>query len=205
MLRDHRYHVTDPLVDPATGVLRNTLGITDPDALDYAENAALIAAYHSAALGYDDTHRFTIADVRALHKLFLGGIYPWAGEYRQVDLSSAQIRWCHAKHIPSEMERFNVRLQELTPCAATLTRMELVARLAELHAELVVIHPFRDGNGRTTRLLTDLLLLQADRDMADWERLEDADQREEYHQAIRAAWKNINYQPLQSLLDELIP
>lgn len=99
--------------------------------------------------------------MRDLHKLFLGEIFEWAGKYRIVDISSPQIRWCHAQFIESELERYSKLLSELTPFSPDLSREEIINRLVKVHGELIVIHPFRDGNGRTTRLLCDLLLGQA--------------------------------------------
>lgn len=158
-----KYDATDSAFDKANGILRNKLGITDPAELERLENAALIAAYDSAALSYSETHAFTADDVRYLHRLFLGDIFAWAGTYREVDISSDDIRWCHAAHIPAEMERYGQRLGRLTPFLPSLPRDQVLSQLAELHAELVVIHPFRDGNGRMTRLLCNLLLMQAER------------------------------------------
>ena len=51
-------------------------------------------------------------------------------------------------------------LHQFTPCR--FDSIDEVARaLAVVHTELVLIHPFRDGNGRTTRLLANLMALQA--------------------------------------------
>ena len=51
-------------------------------------------------------------------------------------------------------------LREYTPC--NFSSLEMQARaLAVVHAELVLIHPFRDGNGRCARLLSTLMGLQA--------------------------------------------
>lgn len=199
-----KYDVDDPAFDPEHGVLRNRRGITDPAMLEAAERECLIAAYETAGLTYSETHRFTDADVCDLHRLFLGPLFDWAGTYRLVDLSSADIRWCHVAYVPQEMARFGQRLAALTPFSPDLDRATLLARLAELHGELVVIHPFRDGNGRLTRLLGDLLLMQAEHPPIQFGAFDDAAIRAEYHVAIRDVWAHVKYAKLIALLDRLV-
>ncbi|OHC73846.1 MAG: hypothetical protein A3G18_04420 [Rhodospirillales bacterium RIFCSPLOWO2_12_FULL_58_28] len=199
-----KYKTDDPDFDETHGVLRNLLDILDPAELERRENAALIAAYDRAALSYSETDSFTCDNVCNLHRLFLGGIFKWAGEYRQVDVSSDDIRWCHARHIHAEMGRYGQRLARLTPFQPSLSRKELLSRLAELHGELIVIHPFRDGNGRTARLLGDLLLMQTERPPIQFGTFDDQKIRREYHAAIRDVWAKADYRRLTALLDQLI-
>ena len=68
------------------------------------------------------------------------------------------------KNIEPEMKRFEEILEELTPLTHDLSRNKLLESLAKIQGELIVIHPFRDGNGRIARLLGDLLLMQAQLD-----------------------------------------
>jgi cell filamentation protein len=51
-------------------------------------------------------------------------------------------------------------LHQYTPCRVTAMD-EIVRAIAIVHTELLLIHPFRDGNGRTARLLAILMALQA--------------------------------------------
>ena len=200
----HRYSTNDPDFDATHGVLKNILGLTDEQALEQAENQALIEAYDEAAIAYSENDVFTSSDVCHLHKKFLGKIYKWAGSYRTIDLSSPGIRWCHAKFIEKEMQKFGARLEELTPFSPDLTREEIIARLAEIHGELVVIHPFRDGNGRTTRLLCDLLLMQAELPPISPTVFDDKKTREEYFAAIRDVWTKVDYSGLIQLFEQLV-
>lgn len=199
-----RYVVDDPDYDAVRGVLRNIPGVSDPAELERLERDALIAAYDQAALAYSEAHCFTAGDIRRLHRLFMGNLFEWAGSYRRIDLVSGEIRWCHAAHIDGEMRRFGRRLTALTPFAPDLERSELVARLAELHCELIVIHPFRDGNGRTTRLLCDLLLMQAELPPIQFGAFDDVQIRRLYHQSIREAWITARYDGFVALLDRLV-
>ena len=66
-----------------------------------------------------------------------------------------------AAHLPELMRQFdNDQLARLTPCRFENIE-DVVAALAEVHVELVLIHPFREGNGRISRLLSVLMALQA--------------------------------------------
>ena len=199
-----KYDTHDEDFDAEHGVLKNKLGILNPKNLESAENAAYVNALDNALQTYESDQRFGSDDVRALHRLFLGDIFAWAGSYRTVDLSSADIHWCHAQHIPREMRRFDRLLRSLTPFSPKLTKDEVVERLGEIHGELIVIHPFRDGNGRVTRLLGNLLLVQAGCSLPDPHAFRDPGLVDEYHAAIGEVWSGADYRRLKRLLGSLI-
>ena len=128
----------------------------------------------------------------------------WASKYRTVDISSEDIRWCHARFIESEMKRFDKLLKSLTPFTPDLSQTEILTRIAQMHGELIIIHPFRDGNGRVIRLLSDLLLMQAEIETMAKNSLYDDSFRQEYHQAIKEVWAKADYKRLVKLLAGLI-
>lgn len=204
MKASRKYSANDPAFDAVHGVLKNTLGLTDERALQRAEKQALVAAYDLAATTYSETHRFMAEDVCRLHAMFLGEIYPWAGRYRTIDISSPGIRWCHALHIETEMARLEDRLKDATPLSPLAPRAEVLAKVAEIHGELVVIHPFRDGNGRTARLLANLMLMQAECPPFHMEAFNSADVQERYFAAIRDVWAKADYEKLTALFAELV-
>ena len=201
-----KYISSDDAADDTTGVLKNKLGITDEDALDEVETELLAKAFDRLSLEYSDTHVFTAKDVCHLHKVFLGDVFEWAGTYRNVDVSSPDIRWSHARFIPEQMERFEKELlKRYTPFTPDLSREDALQRLAKIHGELIIIHPFRDGNGRTTRLLCSLLLVQATRIPTKVPAYGEPSYRKRYHEAIQQVWKEAKYDKLIVLLDEVIP
>ena len=77
-------------------VLCNLLGITRVRDMNEAESQALELAQEAALDRYGPRHRFTAADIRALHRLWLGPIYPWAGEYRSVNIGKGGFQFAHA-------------------------------------------------------------------------------------------------------------
>jgi cell filamentation protein len=142
-------------------VLRNLLGITRVRDMNAAESQALELAQDAAVDLYGSDHRFTANDICRLHRLWLGPIYPWAGEYRSVNIGNGGVQFAHAPRIASlmaELERDALR--RYTPCH-TRPVLEVARALAEVHTELILVHPFRDGNGRLARLLMLLMALQA--------------------------------------------
>ncbi|MEA5114446.1 MAG: Fic family protein [Geobacteraceae bacterium] len=74
--------------------------------------------------------------------------------------------------------------------------------LAEVHVELMLIHPFREGNGRIGRLLATLMALQAGLPVLDFGVL-DGSRREEYFAAVQAGM-DTNYLPMKRLFNEVI-
>ena len=102
------------------------------------------------------------------------------------------------------MKAFSKLLSVLTPFKADFSKDELAKRLAEIHGELIVIHPFRDGNGRTTRLLCDLLLIQAGKKALDTIIFYKKSFLTKYHSAIKEIWQHKNYKELEDLFFNLM-
>lgn len=151
---------------------------------------------------YDERHRFTAADIRQMHERWLGDIYDWAGEYRQVNLSRDGFVFAAAMRISALMDEFERKvLARCTPCRFA-ARSELVGALAETHVELVLIHPFREGNGRIARVLSTLMVLQAELPPLDFTLIAGRKKRA-YFAAIQAGLDR-NYEPMGKLFDEII-
>lgn len=199
-----KYDIDDPCFDQEHQVLKNKLGIIDQYELENAETNTLISAYDKLALEFSELHSFTVEDILYIHKTFLQDIFEWAGEYRRVDISSSDIHWCHAAYIEKEMKRFEKLLSHLTPLSPLLERDEIIDRVSQVHGELIIIHPFRDGNGRTARLLCDLMLMQANIQPIKAVLLYDGEFRKRYHEAIQRIWLSVDYTKLRYLLSELI-
>jgi len=96
-----------------------------------------------------------------MHRDWLGGIYDWAGRYRTVEVSKADFRWPPAHRVAVNMTALERgALAKHTPCRPGLVA-DVARRMAEVHAELLLIHPFREGNGRLARWVADLMAYQA--------------------------------------------
>ena len=183
-------------------VLRNLLGITSKEALEQVEEVNFERLMEQAATRFDSDHRFTALDILWLHSFWLKGVFSWAGTYRTVNIGKGGFLFAAAAHVPELMRQFeNDQLAHLTPCRFPRTE-EVVAALAEVHVELLLIHPFREGNGRIARLLSVLMVLQAGLPPLDFSQLQGA-KREEYFAAVRAGMYR-NYRPMERIFTEVL-
>ena len=97
---------------------------------------------------------FTEADIRDVHRLVVGStLKAEAGMYSQYRrrIAGSMVVFPNPVKIPALMEEFGTWLSANEPSAETAI---------EAHLRLVSIHPFSDGNGRTARLLMNLLLMK---------------------------------------------
>jgi cell filamentation protein len=142
-------------------VLVNRLGLTSKRALHLAEAQALALVQEAYYARLTAKTRFTAVLVCQMHRDWLNGVYEWAGEYRQVELEKGGFRWPPAERVAENMRDFERGiLRRLTPCKPA--PLDTVAQsIAVVHAELLLIHPFRDGNGRVARWLADIMAAQA--------------------------------------------
>ncbi len=100
------------------------------------------------------------------------------------------------------MELFeHEQLSRYTPCLFTEPD-EIAQALAEVHVELMLIHPFREGNGRLGRMLATIMALQADLPLLDFTPIAEGT-REEYFAAVREGMGR-NYAPMKNLFLEII-
>lgn len=147
----------------------------------------LEAINHVEAIGYikqlmERNFPFNERELLSVHNLILRGIIPEdAGRYRRV-----QVMIKGSSHmppqpfiVPKEMEDYFIWYNE------NKGKLHPVILAAEMHERLVTIHPFIDGNGRTSRLVMNLILLQNGFVIANIKG--DYDSRMNYYQALETA------------------
>lgn len=207
MKKDGRYDVTGLLeaqFEPGSNdeVLKNRLGIVSKQAMDEAEAMALERAMDQLVRTYDEKHRFTAIDVCELHRIWLGEIYEWAGKYRRVNISKGDFPFAAAGRVSDLMVEFEQNsLQHFTPCNFK-DRTKIVQALAEIHTELVLIHPFGEGNGRVARVLSTLMALQAEMPLLDFSLIAE-EKKQDYFAAVQAGLDK-NYKPMEKIFSEII-
>lgn len=164
-------------------VLANKLGIVNPTEMDDLESQLLEDLYESV-LGHDfPDRRLWVSDLKTWHRRWLGNVYAWAGEERAVNLTKGDFPFAAAARIGVLLGKFEEQcLGRYTPCHG-LNEDALIDAIAVTHVEFILIHPFREGNGRLSRLLADVMAVQAGREPMDYSGWE-AD-REGYFAAIQ--------------------
>jgi cell filamentation protein len=160
----------DPIFEPGSqdSVLKNIPGITSERHIEIAETVALKNAADELLGIYDAGHRFTADDICFMHKVWLSGIYEWAGNYRRRDMEQNGISFAPPKRIEPLMKAFEAGpLQRHTPCNFK-SADRVVKALSEVCMELYLIHPFIRGNSRLARLLATLMAAQAGLPLLDF-------------------------------------
>jgi cell filamentation protein len=182
-------------------VLKNIQGIKTIKHMDIVENYALMAVLIKCVKKYSAKHSFTAKDICAIHKDWFGDIYSWAGHYRNVDLSKGDFRFAHARYIPESMKEFERKiLKKYTPCNFQ-DKDQLAEALAIVHIEFILIHPFREGNGRLSRVLADLMALQSGFPTLNYSKMNK--NKLQYIKFIHEG-VNDNYEPMKLLFSKII-
>ncbi|ANF57688.1 putative adenosine monophosphate-protein transferase Fic [Halotalea alkalilenta] len=184
----------DPYCYKGTGTLLNLLNIKDFDELERAERDISFIAASSIKFfppPYD------LGYLQTLHHQLFSELYEWAGELRRVDISKGSTRFCNVKFIEREADKLFGRL-EREQWLVELNRDALVPAVAEFYGDLNVIHPFREGNGRTQRLLFEHLIINSGFEI-DWEGIEHT----EWIEANISAYL-CDYAPLERIFDRVI-
>lgn len=133
---------------------QNLVGATNFEELEIAEQYAFTVRALQFEQGDYQVTSFSSKSLTALHYHLFQDIYKFAGEVRDVQLIKGQTRFCQMQFMQSELERiFNELVQE----PAWVTIEDAAERLAYFKSELNIIHPFREGNGRTIRLFIQAL------------------------------------------------
>lgn len=183
-------------------VLKNMLGTKSKREMDSIEAQEQLRALEVLSGIYAIDHKFTAADISGIHRIWLSGIYEWAGKYRQVNVSKGDFYFAAATQIPKLMDGFESGLlREFTPCGFH-TLDEITRALAVVHTELVLIHPFREGNGRVARLLSILMGLQAGLPPLDFSGILSR-RKKEYIAAVQAGMGH-DYKPMEKIFKSVI-
>jgi cell filamentation protein len=158
---------------PGTQILRNRFGIRDPDALRQLEfETGTVRCYLIDQGVFPIPETFDGAHLVAIHRAIMGVVYPWAGAFRRYDMAMRQTAF-HSVWI----ERYLADASRLLHQAVAIrppnmlsrrlphlpgrrrqpsTRVEWIPVAAEIYAYLNCAHPFREGNGRSSKTLLQL-------------------------------------------------
>lgn len=187
-------------------VLKNNFGITSADKIAVIEGQELERTELELLDIFDKNHQFTAEDICDIHELWLSDVYPSAGKYRSVSMSKGDFLFAAPNRIESSMQKFEKQyLTKYTPCHYSDIH-ELAAALGIVHVELILIHPFREGNGRTARLLADLMTTQAGKSPINFASIDQTKNVEGFKQYIIAIHAGVagNYKPIEEIFRKLL-
>lgn len=134
----------------------NLLEISDRDQLNEEEAKGIIRA-EEFLYEQDESVEISAGFVLELHKTAFGHLYEWAGQWRKSDFKVGSHIPPRFNDVPTLMYQF---LDELSFRLGKIKDIDdLVSVIAYAHHRMVYIHPFNNGNGRSARLLADLIAL----------------------------------------------
>ena len=182
--------------DSGDRVLANKLGISNAEDMDDVELDLLKNLYEDVLGSVGADQRLSIADICEWHRRWLGNVYAWAGQYRTLNMSKGDFIFAASAQVPRLMDNLDKEVLSVrTPCVG-MSEDQLSEAIAVVHIELILIHPFREGNGRLSRLLANVMALQAGRRQLDYTIWDE--RRADYFAAIQAGLSD--YEPMKGLV-----
>jgi cell filamentation protein len=146
--------------------------------------------------------KFDVDYIKNIHFLALKDVYAFAGNFRTVNISKQGFMFPAARFLDQSMQEFQTEiLNKLLNEYVKLDSVLFIEDLARAHAELLYIHPFREGNGRTARVLLNLMLRKN-----GWEPLDFSKMNEELFQQYVIAVQSSamkNYEPMKKVIEQL--
>ena len=134
---------------PDSNVLKNKLNIRDNKLLKTAEEEITLIK-QMELLKNPIKGNFSKAHLMNIHKFIFEDIYPFAGKIRREQISKADTLFYPPNLIDRELDKVFAKIKEKNMLRET-DEEKIFDNLAYVMAELNIIHPFREGNGRSIR------------------------------------------------------
>ena len=145
--------------------LENMLGITDPIELNKAEEKIskqkAKQLFESGAINRIEVGTF--AGLQQIHYTLFSDIDDFVGKLRVINFAKGNFRFAPVMYLKQSLEFIDTMPQNTFD------------EIMEKYVEMNIAHPFREGNGRSTRLWLDLMLKQALKQVIDWSHVDKTD------------------------------
>lgn len=145
--------------------LENKLGLTSAAELAREEERIskkkALELYEGGILDKLEAGKFSA--LKAIHKYLFDEIYDFAGKLRTVNIAKGSFRFAPLMYLEAALENIDKMPQS--------TFDEIV----EKYVEMNIAHPFREGNGRSTRIWLDLIFKKELGKVVDWSRVDKGD------------------------------
>ena len=172
--------------------LENRLGLTS--SADLAREEERISKKKALELFekgvLDNLPAGKFSTLQTIHKYLFGDIYDFAGELRTVNIAKGNFRFAPVMYLEAALENIDKMPQSNFD------------EIVEKYVEMNIAHPFREGNGRSTRIWLDHILKNQIRKVVDWSKVD----KEDYLLAMdRSPIKDIEIKHLlkNALTDEI--
>ena len=146
-------------------ILQNKLGLTSEAELARAEEklskTRALELYDTGLL--DTFATGTFKGLAAIHKCLFGDVYEFAGQMRTVNIAKGNFRFAPVMYLRPALESIDAMPQSSFD------------EIIEKYVEMNVAHPFREGNGRSTRIWLDAILKKELHRVIDWSRVDKED------------------------------
>ncbi len=153
----------DDYVYPNTSLLINKLDIKTQKELDDAENS--LVSLNLLSLLNNQFELKSVFDIKRIHKILFFDLYEWAGENRKINiykeepvLNGLSVSYCDYREIDKELIKLDKDFKSTK--WNTLSKTQMIDKLARLISRLWRIHCFREGNTRTTATFLYLFMKQ---------------------------------------------
>ena len=144
---------------PNTRAMRFVEWFTNSDeTIDGKSKSKAYALFESSLI--DNIEVGTVKGLQQIHAYLFGGLYDFAGQIRTVNIAKGGFQFAMAQFLPQTL--------------ATIEQMPETnfEEIADKYVEMNIAHPFREGNGRATRIWLDLILKKQLQKCVDWSKID---------------------------------
>ncbi|MEA5403096.1 Fic family protein [Arcicella sp. DC2W] len=177
--------------------LPNLLGLKTNEEVALAEFEGFLKAEILLTESLKNNTKLNVKYIFRIHQLALGQLYEFAGKYRTVNLSKGGFVFASAQFLHQSMLSFEETFLKEIPNSTNI-----ITQVAKTHAELLFIHPFREGNGRTSRIFTNLYCRKYGYQAPKWELINEQNLMESYIRSVQQAGLQ-NYKPMEKLIEQI--
>ena len=183
-------------------ILPNLLGLNSIEEIGLAEFEGFLRTEIQLTESLTSRTKFNVSYILRMHKQSLSHLYSFAGKYRDVNISKGGFAFPASRFLSQTMEEFETQILSRLPNKYN-SKDELIHDIAKVHGELLFIHPFREGNGRTARMLANLMSRKQGHDSLKFELITEKD-FSSYVSAVQSS-ADKNYKKMEIIIDSIFP
>ena len=140
------------------------------ETVDAKSKTKAYALFESSLL--DSIEVGTVNGLKQIHAYLFGGLYDFAGKIRTVNISKGGFKFAAVEFLPETLDQIE-KMSE-----------DSFDQIIDKYVEMNVAHPFREGNGRTTRIWLDLILKRSLKKCVDWSQINKKDYLKAMEQSV---------------------